>query len=254
MYRSEKPCAGWMLCRGRGFDMAMIERLLARLLCNVRLRVAQEHLQHHRSFQTYYSAHSHQPPDSLLRPSSPAHAPPPPSLDSPSTPAPNSNPSPQTLQHPFHFPCTVNTIASTPQPPSLFTNAAAHSAPIHRVSYAFTLTATHPFVSRSRKKLGTTGGSSNPTTNGTGNNTPRPSPYPNDSTRPAGVGMSGTKTLILSLLLRILLTNKLSINSESFPRAQTVKTSPDGDNVVELSSDREKAEIPEREVKARAKN
>ncbi|KAI3763766.1 hypothetical protein L2E82_13763 [Cichorium intybus] len=56
--------------------------------------------------------------------------------------------------------------------------------------------------------------------------------------------------------LRILLTNKLSINSESFPRAQTMKTSPDGDNGVELSSDRasEKAEIPEREVKARAEN
>lgn len=62
--------------------------------------------------------------------------------------------------------------------------------------------------------------------------------------------------MILSLLLQILLTNKLSINSESFPRAQTVKSSPDGDNGVELSSDKasEKAEIPDREVKARAEN
>lgn len=104
--------------------------------------------------------------------------------------------------------------------------------------------------------MGTTGGSSRPSTNGTGHNTFLPWPNPSDSARLVGVEIGGTKTLILRGFSQSLLIKDSSSSSESLPRAETVKVSPCGASGGEwiLVKASEKALIPVLDVKAIPEN
>lgn len=133
------------------------------------------------------------------------------------------------------------------------------------MTYAGARTATQPAASSPERKPGTTGGSRRPTTSGTGQSTRLPDPLPSASTRPAGVGTSGTRTDTLPPASpQSLERNAASRRSASLPRAATVKgsavaaseTGCRGRRAGEEEEDgrraREKAEMPEREVKASA--
>nr|GMD52336.1 histone deacetylase 19 [Ipomoea batatas] len=108
---------------------------------------------------------------------------------------------------------------------------------------------------KSLRNAGTTGGSSSPTTNGTGQRTFFfPSPSPSASTSPVGVAIRGATTLILSGFSQILEMKDSSRSSRSLPRAEITKISPVGVKgyVPMLDRASEKAEIPVLEVKAMA--
>ncbi|KAK3435700.1 hypothetical protein EUGRSUZ_C00407 [Eucalyptus grandis] len=165
-------------------------------------------------------------------------------------------PSLRLLSRPSTSPLLVKTIASNPSPPSppLLTIAPAQSSPSHRVSYAATLTAAQPFASRSPMNSGTTGGSSIPTTRGTGQRILLPSPRPSESASPRGLATWGTSVSIRRGSAQILDRRSASRSSESLPRAATTKAPPSGprSGAGRPARAAEKAAMPAREVKATA--
>ncbi|KAI3422846.1 uncharacterized protein J3R85_011750 [Psidium guajava] len=169
----------------------------------------------------------------------------------------HSHPKPafRLFRRPSTSPLLVKTIASNPSPSSLLTIASAHCSPSHRVSYAPTLTAAQPFASRSPMNSGTTGGSSIPTTRGTGQRILLWLPRPSESTSPRGLATCGIRVSIRLELVQIRDRRSASRSSESLPRAATMKVSrsrADKSGAWISATAVEKASMPAREVKAMA--